>query len=52
MALLARPEGLSPEQMDELDSVFKAPGLVATLISVFCAFGGWYVAARCSVGSD
>ncbi|WP_423777171.1 MFS transporter [Corynebacterium resistens] len=41
MALLARPEGLSPEQMEELDSVFKAPGLVATLISVFCAFGGW-----------
>lgn len=41
MALLARPEGLSPEEMDELDSVFKAPGLVATLISVFCAFGGW-----------
>ncbi|MCX2163196.1 MFS transporter [Corynebacterium auriscanis] len=41
MALLARPEGLSPEDMDKLDSVFKAPGLVATLISVFCAFGGW-----------
>ncbi|WP_295644325.1 MFS transporter [uncultured Corynebacterium sp.] len=41
MALLARPEGLTPVEMEKLDSVFKAPGLKATLISVFCAFGGW-----------
>ena len=40
MSVLGR-QPLSREEFENLDSVFKAPGLVPTLISVFCAFGGW-----------
>ena len=28
-------------QLDELDSMWKAPGLVPTLVAVMAAFGGW-----------
>ncbi|HIW95521.1 MAG TPA: MFS transporter [Candidatus Corynebacterium gallistercoris] len=38
---MARPVALTLEELDRLDSVWKAPGLIVTLISVFCAFGGW-----------
>lgn len=38
---ISRQPALSPEELDQLETVWKAPGLVATLISVFCAFGGW-----------
>lgn len=33
--------GLSRAQIEELDSMWKAPGFVPTLIAVFAAFGSW-----------
>lgn len=38
---MARPKALTIEELEKIDSVWKAPGLIATLVSVFCAFGGW-----------
>lgn len=38
---MARQRALSPEELERIDSLWEAPGLRATLISVFCAFGGW-----------
>ena len=38
---MARPKALSIEELEKIDSVWQAPGLKATLVSVFCAFGGW-----------
>lgn len=38
---MARRQALSPEELDKLETLWEAPGLRATLISVFCAFGGW-----------
>lgn len=37
----ARTQALEPHEFEALTSLWKAPGLIATLISVFCAFGGW-----------
>ena len=39
--MFSRPQALSQDELNKIDSVWKAPGLVATLISVFAAFGGW-----------
>ncbi|RRQ18461.1 MFS transporter, partial [Corynebacterium bovis] len=33
--------GLDRSELDRIGSVWQAPGFVATLVSVFCAFGGW-----------
>lgn len=38
---MARPQALTIEELEKIDSVWQAPGLKATLVSVFCAFGGW-----------
>ncbi|WP_288814140.1 MFS transporter [uncultured Corynebacterium sp.] len=38
---LSRQPALSTAELEQITSVWKAPGLFATLISVFCAFGGW-----------
>lgn len=38
---LQRRTALTAEELDQVDSLWKAPGLAATLLSVFCAFGGW-----------
>ncbi|MBC2680872.1 MFS transporter [Corynebacterium anserum] len=38
---MARQQALSLQELDEIDSLWEAPGLRATLVSVFCAFGGW-----------
>lgn len=36
-----RQRARTPEELEQLESIWQAPGLKATLISVFCAFGGW-----------
>ena len=38
---MARQRALSAEELEKIDNLWEAPGLRATLISVFCAFGGW-----------
>ena len=38
---MARTTALSSEELEQIDSVWKAPGLKPTLVAVFCAFGGW-----------
>lgn len=39
--MFSRPQALSATELARLESVWQAPGLKATLVSVFCAFGGW-----------
>ena len=43
MTLPIRPKALPAAELAKIESVWQAPGLKATLISVFCAFGGWAI---------